>query len=243
MEVSDSQSVKTRRIRLFLLADQSLFRTSLGSLLAREPDFELAGEGVVGAETLELLKGTPADVVLIESDSDTSRAGELVSAAIRGGLTGKVIVLTGILDASASARALKLGASGIFLKSDSADRLMHAIRAVAMGQLWIDPRIIRMFADRYPVEQRIDSDGLTDREQKVLLGIMGGLSNRRIGEGLNLSESSVKAVVQQLFEKTGVRTRSQLVRIGMTRSLPPVSTSASARAHTSAAVDHPITYS
>ena len=60
---------------------------------------------------------------------------------------------------------------------------------------------------------------MKDREEKVLLGILGGLSNRKIGDQIGLSEGSVKAVVQQLFYKSGVRTRSQLVRVALEGSL------------------------
>jgi DNA-binding NarL/FixJ family response regulator len=56
---------------------------------------------------------------------------------------------------------------------------------------------------------------LTQREQAVLKGVFEGLTNKEIGARLVISESSVKAVLQQLFEKTGVRTRSQLVRIAL----------------------------
>ena len=56
---------------------------------------------------------------------------------------------------------------------------------------------------------------MTQREQAVLKGVFEGLTNKEIGARLTISESSVKAVLQQLFDKTGVRTRSQLVRIAL----------------------------
>ncbi len=223
MESPDSQSAPKKRIRLLLLADQALFRASLGRFLALEPDFELAGECAMGAEAEEMLDRSAADVVLIEFEPEARHAGEFMSVAARSGFAGKFLVLTAVTNAFNSARALRLGASGVFLKSDSADRLIKAIRTVAEGEMWIDSRVVRQMAERYPPEeQRFDTDGLTEREQRVLLGILGGLSNRKIGEDLKISESSVKAVVQQLFDKTGVRTRSQLVRIAISRSLQAV---------------------
>lgn len=220
MELCDPQSATKKRIRLFLLADQALFRASLGRLLSMEPDFELVGECATNNEALELLNASAADIAVLESDPETGQADHFMSAAARSGFPGRFFVITTRVDARDAARALKLGAAGIFLKSDSADRLVHAIRTVASGDMWIDPQVIRLLADRCPLDEEItDADGLSEREQRVLLGILGGLSNRRIGEDLKLSESSVKAVVQQLFEKTGVRTRSQLVRIAISRSL------------------------
>jgi DNA-binding NarL/FixJ family response regulator len=86
----------------------------------------------------------------------------------------------------------RVGASGIFLKSEPPDRLVQAIRLVRDGGIWV-----------------------------VLMGIVGGLSNRKIGENMGLLESSVKNFVQHLFSKAGVRTRSQLVRAALEGLLGP----------------------
>ena len=222
METSESRSAADR-IRLFLLAGQALFRGSLGRLLSSVPGFDVVGDSAIDEAALELLRASAADVALLEFDPDTEQASEFMAKAVKSGYSGRFFVITAMLDARNSARAVQLGASGVFLKSDSADRLVHAVRMVANGEMWIDPRVIRLLADRYPLEQdHIDGEGLTERERRVLMGILGGLSNRKIGEDIRLSESSVKAVVQQLFEKTGVRTRSQLVRIAISHSLDSV---------------------
>lgn len=209
---------------MFLLAEQTLFRASLGRLLALEPDFEVSGESAASREVLESLSGLEVDVVLLEYDPNAGHAQQSLSVARHYGLSGKLCVITASPEPRDWARMLTLGVSGIFMKSDSVDRLIRAIRIIASGEMWIDPAVIRTLADRYPGEvERIDANGLSEREQNVLAGIVGGLSNRKIGEGLKVSESSVKAVVQQLFQKTGVRTRSQLVRLAMTglfRSAP-----------------------
>jgi DNA-binding NarL/FixJ family response regulator len=65
----------------------------------------------------------------------------------------------------------------------------------------------------------VANDVLTEREQKVLRGILAGLTNKKIGEDLGLSEGTVKTSVQQLFLRAGVRRRSQLVRAAMEGSL------------------------
>jgi DNA-binding NarL/FixJ family response regulator len=86
---------------------------------------------------------------------------------------------------------------------------------VANGETWIDQRVIQLLADRYPQYEVRLRGNLTDREQTVLAGVVDGFSNRKIGDQIGVSESSVKATLQQLFTKAGVRTRSQLVRIAM----------------------------
>jgi DNA-binding NarL/FixJ family response regulator len=113
----------------------------------------------------------------------------------------------------------------VFLKTESVARLLQAVRAVAQGEIWIDPKVIQGLVERFPEDGsrgEHDFPPLSEREQRVLGGIIDGLSNKKIGDALTISEGSVKAVVQQLFEKAGVRTRSQLVRIAMERSLNAV---------------------
>ena len=70
-------------------------------------------------------------------------------------------------------------------------------------------------------EEAIPAPLLTEREQQVLQGVFEGLANKEIAARLDVSEGAVKAFMQQLFQKTGVRTRSQLVRIALEGSLGP----------------------
>lgn len=240
MESCAAQTSGGTRIRLFLLAEQALFRASLARLLALEPDFDVAGDGATSPDILESLTSLRVDILLLEFDPVSGRTRESLPVATRCGFRGKFCVITASDDPRDWALMLKLGVSGIFLKSDSFDRLKRAIRTIAGGEMWIDQRVIRVLADRFSAgTEQIDTDGLTEREQNVLIGIVSGLSNRKIGESLRLSESSVKAVVQQLFEKTGVRTRSQLVRIAVTGSLRGIASQPSSPAHANSVAESP----
>jgi two-component system, NarL family, nitrate/nitrite response regulator NarL len=129
-------------------------------------------------------------------------------------------MVTAGMTADESTMALRLGASGIFLKQNSPSMLTQAIRLVASGATWVDPRAMRLMAARADRPAGIDGlELLTEREQRVLQGVFEGLGNKEIGAGLGVSVSAVKSTLQQLFHKTGVRTRSQLVRIALERSL------------------------
>jgi DNA-binding NarL/FixJ family response regulator len=121
------------RIRLVLLDDHCLFRASLARLLASESGFEVVGECGTSAEALEMLNGSPVDVVLLELDLGAEYASALMSAARKAGYQGRFLILAGTTDAERSAVALKFGASGIFLKSEAPERLVQAIRLIAGG--------------------------------------------------------------------------------------------------------------
>jgi two-component system nitrate/nitrite response regulator NarL len=204
------QQVRTR-IRLVLLDDHLLFRESLGRLLASEQDFELVAECATPPEALKSLKRSGVDVILL----DIGMAKEFIPCARKVRYAGKCLVIARELDATGSAIVLKHGASGIFLASDSSSRLMQAIRLVASGEAWVDQKVIQLLAQRYPHYEARWRGNFTEREQTVLQGVVDGLTNRRIGNQIGVSESTVKAALQQLFKKSGVRSRSQLVRIAL----------------------------
>jgi two-component system nitrate/nitrite response regulator NarL len=212
------------RIRLVLLDEHGLFRAGLGRLLASESDLEVAGECGTSAEALEVLQGATVDVVLLDFDVGSERGSDFISAARQAGYQGRFLIVAASADARNTAFTLKLGVSGIFLKSEHPSRLVQAIRRVENGEIWVDQSIIQLLVDqlirqRPELENQACGDPLEDREQNVLVGIIGGLTNRKIGATMGLSESSVKHIVQRLFGRAGVRTRSQLARAVLQGSL------------------------
>jgi len=207
-------------IRLLLLDDHILFREGLSRLLASEPDFRMVGHCGASAEALALLRRQPVDVVLLDFDLGDDHGSQFISAARDAGYAGKFLMITAGMTATESSIALQLGASGVFLKHNSPVTLARAIRLVAGGEMWVDQRVIQLMADG--VHQREDQGVrrlLTGREQQVLRGIFEGLTNKEIAAQIGVSEGAVKATLQQLFQKTRVRTRSQLVRIALETSL------------------------
>ena len=207
-------------IRLLLLDDHVLFRESLSRLLASEADFLIVGNCGTSAEALEILSQNAVDIVLLDFDLGGDHGSTFISASREAGYAGRILMVTAGMTASESSIALQLGASGIFLKHNSPATLARAIRLVAAGEMWVDQKVIQYLADG--VHQREETDIrelLTEREQHVLRGIFEGLTNKEIAGQLGVSEGAVKATLQQLFQKTRVRTRSQLVRIALEGSL------------------------
>lgn len=208
------------RTRLLLVDDHILFREGLSRLLAAEPDFEIVGSCGTAAEALEVLKGATVDLVLLDFDLGEEHASQLISSARRQGFEGKILMVTAGMSANESSIAIQLGASGIFLKQNSPGTLTRAIRMVVGGEAWVDEKVMRLLAAA--VDEHEDQSSvkvLTRREQQVLQGVFEGLTNKEVAAQLGVTESAVKATLQQLFQKTGVRTRSQLVRIALERSL------------------------
>ena len=203
-----------------MVDDHILFREGLSRLLASEPGLQIAGSCGTAAEALEVLKQTSVDLILLDFDLGGTNGSQLISTARRQGFEGKILMVTAGMSANESSVAIQLGASGIFLKQNSPATLTKAIRMIVAGEAWVDEKVMRQLAAAVDEnDDRSFAKVLTTREQQVLQGVFEGLANKEIAAQLGATESAVKATLQQLFQKTGVRTRSQLVRIALERSL------------------------
>jgi DNA-binding NarL/FixJ family response regulator len=204
------------KIRILLVDDHSLFRESLSRLLQTEHDFEIAGS-YTNASTALSSPLADIGIVLLDYDLGEEEGTRFLERASHSGFRGRVLLVTAGMNDNTMFRALQQGASGIFLKHSPPGHLMDAIRKIVAGEVWLDPGVTRsvIAAATAGGSARSRAQGLTQREQAVLKGVFEGLTNKEIGAQLSISESSVKAALQQLFDKTGVRTRSQLVRIAL----------------------------
>jgi DNA-binding NarL/FixJ family response regulator len=208
-----------QRLRVLLLDDHVLFREGLRRLLVTEPDFETVAECGTPAEAIEVLTQTTVDVVLLDFDLGDETGTGFIAQANQAGYKGKILMVTAGMIPMDVTVARNLGVSGIFLKHNSPATLLEAIRHVANGGEWMDSRAVpseTVATDRPGLQMTAQ---LTRRELQVLRSVFEGLSNKEIAHEVGASQSSVKATLQRLFEKTGVRTRAQLVRIAIERSL------------------------
>jgi DNA-binding NarL/FixJ family response regulator len=202
------------KIKILLVDDHTLFREALSRMLASEPDFEMTAHCSSIAEAVYILRRKPIDLVLLDHDLGRERGFEFITCARENGFNGRILVVTAGMSDAESVQVLGLGVSGIFLKHGSPALLVEAIRKVMVGETWLDQNCIQALVEavKHPARSSYRAP-FTERENQVLRGVFEGLSNKEIGARISVSESSVKAALQQLFQKTGVRTRSQLVRI------------------------------
>ncbi len=186
-------------------------------MLQGESDLNIIANCATATEALELLKSTEVDLVLLDYDLGDEQGSSFLVQSKASGFTGRVLMVTAGMSDTGTLRALEDGAAGIFLKHSPPSQLVEAIEKVMNGEVWLDSKAVRSLiagANSKSEEQRT-SQPLSTRERAVLKSVFEGLTNKEIAALLQISESSVKAVLQQLFDKTGVRSRSQLVRIAL----------------------------
>jgi DNA-binding NarL/FixJ family response regulator len=209
-----------QKIKLLLIDDHTLFREGLARLLEAESGLELVGNFSSTEEALKALERTSVHVVLLDFELGAKNGLEFFRAFQEKQFQGRVLMVTAGMSDADTFRALKDGASGIFLKHNPPGDLITAIHRVARGETWLDSSSLHSLVGTGSTKiktQRIPT--LNHREQAVLKDVFEGLTNKEIAVHLEISESYVKAVLQQLFAKTGVRTRSQLVRVALEKHI------------------------
>jgi two-component system nitrate/nitrite response regulator NarL len=206
-----------REIRILMVDDHSLFRESLSRLLETDPAFRVVGQCATVAEAISALAETPTEVILLDYDLGEEQGSTLLTELRDHQRDTKVLMVTAGMTDAVTLHIMENGASGVVLKQSSPDQLVAAIHRVANGEIWLDTGAVRsLIAGKSTQTERVEhTQALTSRQCEVLRGILDGLTNKEIAWRSKTSESSVKAVIQELFHKAGVRTRSQLVRIAI----------------------------
>jgi DNA-binding NarL/FixJ family response regulator len=207
------------RVRILLIDDHTLFRESLVRLLEREPDFQVVGRCATVAEGRRTLSAASVDVVLLDYDLGDEVGTDLLAMLGDGEGSARVIMVTAGMRASAALHAMNARVAGIVLKHSDPRHLVEAIRRVAAGRTWWDPGILGAVTGDAPSLGNPPANvrTITDRQRQVLRSVLDGLTNKEIAARLRTSESSIKATIQELFSKAGVRTRGQLVRVAIER--------------------------
>lgn len=203
----------TTPISLFVVDDHALFREGLLRLLDTEPQLQVVGSASSAADALERLPASGVDVLILDYDLGDQTALPLVRELRSREHPARILLVTAGLPNHDALELVRLGISGIVHKQRSPEELQRSILDVARGTVYIEQQYLQSLvgatADA-PAQPR-----LTPREREVVRLLLEGLSNKEIGAELGVSESAVKASLQQLFAKTGVRTRSQLVRVAL----------------------------
>ncbi|MFJ6778722.1 response regulator [Streptomyces yangpuensis] len=203
-------------IKVMIADDQMMVRQGFTVLLDAQPDIEVVGQAVDGADAVAKVAELAPDVVLMDIRMPGMGGIEATSVITRvPDAAVKVLVLTTFDLDEYVYEALRAGASGFLLKDASADQLAEAVRVVAAGEALLSPNITkrlitefsRLGAPRAPSRARIDA--LTERETEVLSLIAQGLSNAEISEHLVLAEQTVKTHVSRILVKLGLRDRTQ----------------------------------
>jgi DNA-binding NarL/FixJ family response regulator len=208
------------KIRVALADDQDLVREGLQALLERLGiDVVLLAKD--GAELLERIEATPADVIVADIRMPGLDGIAMVRELRRRGDRTPVVILTTFEDTDLMLAAVEAGAQGFLLKGASSEDLVIAIERARRGERWLSPVATQPIHPRLAAATgaeagRID---LGARELEILRLLAGGYSNKEVARSLNLAEGTVKNYVSDILIKLGTRDRTRAVLKAITLRL------------------------
>ena len=209
-------------VRVLLIDDHAVVRRGLRMLVESEQGLVVVGEAGDRAGALPLAQGEQPDVVVLDLDLGAESGLDMIGDLLATSPGVRILVLTGMRDLTAHRRAFNLGATGLVEKDAAAEVLVKAIRRVACGEVWVDPeKMAGVLADASgpavpPGVRRDDPEvariaQLSARELEVTSLIGEGLCNKKIGERLSITETTVRHHLTSIFGKLRVHDRLELL--------------------------------
>lgn len=201
--------------RILLADDHPMIRTALEALL-RDTEYEIVGTAGTGDAALREVERLAPDMLLLDlqmpggSGMDVLRRIRANKTSPAGKTAMKVVVLTAAIDDSALLEAKSLKVQGIVLKNSDPAYVLDCLDCVRHGRTWVDPELAER--SKQLARMRVDGDRapLAPRERQLIGFVRQGLRNRAIAEQLGVTEGTVKTYLHAIFEKLGVRTRTEL---------------------------------
>ncbi len=204
-------------LRILLVDDHILFRKGIASLLTSQPDFAVIGEAGDGLEGLEKTRQLKPDLVLMDVTMPRCSGPEATRLIMREMPDMQIVMLSVSEDDQDLLAAVRAGAIGYLLKSIKPDELFSRLRGISQGEAPINrvmaAKILREFSRSPAQPEARPADWpqeLTEREREVLQLVARGMTNREIGEALNIAENTVKNHVRSILDKLHLANRAQM---------------------------------
>ncbi len=210
---STEVAAPTSRARVLLVDDHALLRTGVANIINQEQDLHVVAEAGNGIEALEAFDRYHPDVTLLDLRMPVMEGVEVVRRMREKDPRARVIILTTYDTDEEISRALRAGAKAYVLKDISADALIACIRDVLAGKTYLAPAAAAKLAEDVTRVQ------LTPRELSTLRLLADGKANKEIATELGISERTVKTHLGHLFEKLGVTSRTEAVKVATRRGL------------------------
>jgi DNA-binding NarL/FixJ family response regulator len=211
--VAGSSPAAARRASVLVVDDHALVRTGVANIISQEPDLQVVAEAANGLEAVEAFTRLRPDVTLLDLRMPVMEGVEAVRQIRAVDPGARVIVLTTYDTDEDIARALKAGAKAYILKDIAAAALVACIHDVLAGKTYLAPAAAAKLAERVTQVQ------LTPRELAALRSLADGRSNKEIATALDISERTVKTHLAHLFEKLGVTSRTEAIKVASRRGL------------------------
>jgi len=203
-------------LRIVLADDHAVVREGLKALIKTQNGMTVVGEAASGDIACQEVKRLRPDVVVMDVSIPGLTGSQATEWIRKECPCVKILALTVHEDKGYIRQLLAAGASGYVLKRAAADELIHAIRVVADGGIYLDPtmagKVVGGFVRRGATDGDARSAELSDRELEVGRSTAAGYSNKEVAAQLDLSIKTVETYRARAMEKLGLQSRADLVR-------------------------------
>ena len=198
-------------IRVVLVDDHPIYREGVARTLADAGGIEVVGQAADGEAAVSVVIATRPDLVLLDISMPKGGGLPALTRIVQLDAAPKVAMLTASEEDDDLMQALRLGALGYVLKGVGAGELVEVVRGLADGQSYVSPglagRLLVGMRSRGAAAPANPMEDLTKREEDILRLVALGLSNREVGQTLELQEKTVKHYMTAILQKLHVRNR------------------------------------
>lgn len=211
------------KLRIILADDHALIREGLKALINAEQDLEVVGEAGDGLAAYKLAAELRPDLIVMDVSLPELSGAKATERIKRELPSVKILALTMHEDKGYLRQLIQAGASGYVLKRAAAEDLIHAIRAISSGGVYVDPtmmsKVVSGSSRLRSLDDALRDNSLSDRETEVLRLIALGYSNKEIGAQLDISIKTVETYKARLMEKLDLHSRVDIVRYALRQGL------------------------
>jgi two-component system response regulator DevR len=205
-------------IRIVIVDDHELVRIGVMTLLGTESDLEVVGDVGTGQDGLELCRQVQPDVVVLDQRLPDTSGIDTCRALVRELPATKVLMLSTFTDSEVVLGALRAGASGFLVKDVQSMDLKRNIRAIARGEVVIDPKVAHHLVQQVQLPGQGDASlPLNPRQVSIIRLVAQGYTNREIAQQLFFSEKTVKTYLTEALRRLNVTNRVEAAMLASKR--------------------------
>jgi len=200
-----------RALRILIADDDALIRDGLKMILENEEGFDVVGTATNGKDAVNLCRKTNPDIVLMDIRMPLMDGVEATKLIKEEFSSIKVLLLTTFKDSEYIRSAVKYGAEGYVLKSNSSESIIESIKAIYQGNVVFEKEVAGLLSGMMGKEKISWKElNITQREYDLMTLVSKGLSNKEISEKLFMSEGTIRNNISTLLDKLELRDRTQL---------------------------------
>src|ERR1700730_15220252 len=205
------------KLRILVVDDHPVVREGLKLLLNDQADMEVVGLADDGKLAVEMARQLQPNVIVMDLSLPGLPGDQATEILNRDypELNLKVLILTAHEEAIDLDHLMKAGALGVVLKRAAPNELVHALRTVGRGGVYLDPTLMSRVVVQARSGQTADTAELSDREAEVLKLIAAGYTHRTVAARLHISAKTVETYRSRLMQKLNLHSRAEMVRYAL----------------------------